>query len=199
MCDFLQALSALSIEGRRPVSLRRGLMLDDVFSFEKMLVLITSGSLEVLGRSGNLVNILTQGDAFGVSNLFIDSPLPSRLRARDDVELVLLPKEGVRRAMDADTSLYRSYCAMLNGRLEFLMSRVSLLGIKNNRRRLASYLLDGCQVRFSSREELASYLALGKSALFRELAYFGSLGAIDYSGQSITVLDKNILMEVLNA
>ena len=79
------------------------------------------------------------------------------------------------------------------------MSRVSLLGIKNNRRRLASYLLDGCQVRFSSREELASYLALGKSALFRELAYFGSLGAIDYSGQSITVLDKNILMEVLNA
>ncbi len=199
MDAFTHALLGLDIAGRRELTLRKGLLLDDVFSSSSMLVVIMSGELEVLCPAGGLANVLASGAVYGISNLFVEDSLASRLRAKSDVSLVLLPKEEVRTAMDADVRLYRLYCALLNRRLDFLFGRVDTLSLKSNRKRVAKCLLDGQAGRFSSREELANYLALGKSALFRELAHLAACGAISYDKDDIRVIDSERLKEVLNA
>ena len=199
MDAFVKAILELDIEGRKALSLRKGLLLDDVFPSGAMLVVIQSGQLEVLCAGGGLANVLGPGEAYGISNLFCEDALASRLRAKSDVALVLMPKDEVRAAIDADSSLSHLYCAMLNRKLDFLFSRVSTLSLKSNRKRVAKCLLEGQGGRFSSREEMAKYLAIGKSALFRELAWLESCGAISYTKEDITVLDEERLREVLNA
>lgn len=197
MYEFTSLLLKADPDGMKRISLRRGLMLDDVFSSQSMIVVIEKGKLEVVCHSGALANILHDGEIYGVQNLYLDSPLASVLCAGSDVDLILIPKETVRSLIDSDRDLAHAYCQMLNERIGFLVSRVSLLGIKSNRKRLAAWLLMEGQRSFSSREELADYLALGKSALFRELARLEELGAVEYSARDIAVLDRTILEEVL--
>ena len=199
MQGFLSLILDRTIEGRRSVHLRKGLLLDDVFPTGRMVVVIDSGELEVRCRYGGLANILTAGEAYGIANLFCDEPLPGRLRTRSDVELTLLPKAAVRHLMDRDTGLYHAYCRLVNRKLDFLFSRVELLSIKSNRRRVACYLLSEDEGPLPSRDALADYLAMGRSALFRELGYLESVGAISYSAQDIVVLDRERLKEVADA
>lgn len=199
MQSFLSLLLASQIDGRRSVYVRKGLSLDDVFPSGKMIVVIDSGELEVRCRHGALANIISAGDAYGISNLFCDAPLASHLKARTDVALTLLPKQSVRSLMDGDIRLYHEYCRLLNRKLDFLFSRVELLSIKSNRKRVAGYLLSPPGGPLPSREALADYLAMGRSALFRELGHLEEIGAISYSSQDIVVLDRNRLKEVADA
>ena len=76
---------------------------------------------------------------------------------------------------------------------------MELLSIKSNRRRVACYLLSEDEGPLPSRDALADYLAMGRSALFRELGYLESVGAISYSAQDIVVLDRERLKEVADA
>ena len=99
--------------------------------------------------------------------------------------------------MDKDLAFLHAYCRLLNDRLGFLMSRISLLSLKSNRQRVAAWVLDGMPGLFKRREELAGYLAISRSALFRELSYFTDVGALRVEGDVIEVLDEGKLMEVL--
>ena len=188
-----------SREDQKELNLRKGLAVDDVFPGGEMLVYIKSGLLEVHVSSGALVNLLSEGQMYGISNLFCEDELQSRLRAKTDCTLILIHKEKAREIMEKRQELYRAYCTMMNGKIGFLLSHISLLSIKSNRKRLAAFLLEEDAKMFSSREELADYLAMGRSALFRELSYLTEKGAIEYGNQKIEIIDKNILLEVLNA
>ena len=199
MQSFLDSLLKYDIPGKRSVSLRKGMLLDDVFSSQKMIVIIAQGVLEVFSMHGALISKLSQGQAYGISNLFCDNGLRSRMKAQSDVSLVLLPKEEVLKLLDSHIELYHAYCRILNEKLDFLLSRVNLLSVKSNRKRLAAYLLQSDGVSISSRQELADYLALGKSALFRELGWLRDTGAIRWEGACIEVIDEEKLLEVLNA
>ena len=198
MQDFKHYLTTCdAIEGRR-LAIRKGQFLDDMRpDGEPVLVLVEEGSVEVLGRSGTLVNKLAPGSVFGVVNLFSGEAMPSRLRAVEDAILVLFPKSAVRQAMDKDLAFLHAYCRLLNDRLGFLMSRISLLSLKSNRQRVAAWVLDGMPGLFKRREELAGYLAISRSALFRELSFFTDVGALRVEGDVIEVLDEGKLMEVL--
>lgn len=199
MQEFLERLLTYPIDGKTSITLQKGRRADDVYSDGRMIVIIESGTLEVRSRSGGLVNILHEGDAFGISNLFCDDNLETRLIARCICRLTLLPKSAVKALMDAHVCLYHAYCATVNRKLAFLLSRVSLLSIKSNRKRVAAFLLGDESLSFSSREEMASYLCLGKSALFRELRFLSDCGAVEWNNHEIRVLDRSRLEEVLDA
>ena len=199
MQEFLERLLTYPIDGKTSITLQKGRRADDVYSDGRMIVIIESGTLEVRSRSGGLVNILHEGDAFGISNLFCDDNLETRLIARCICRLTLLPKSAVKALMDAHVGLYHAYCATVNRKLAFLLSRVSLLSIKSNRKRVAAFLLVDARLSFSSREEMASYLCLGKSALFRELRFLSDCGAVEWNNHEIRVLDRSRLEEVLDA
>lgn len=199
MQDFTKLLLSSEICGKRQLELRKGLWCDDVFNKERMIVIITSGQLEVVAPSGAIINILNAGEVYAIASLYLEESLFSRLRARSDVSLILIPRSEVLRLLDEDRTLNHAYCALLNQKLDFLFSRVSLLSIKNNRRRLASYLADEQRPAFSTKDELASFLALGRSALFRELAFLAEQGIISLDNGEIKVIDKEKLLEVIHA
>ena len=199
MQDFTKLLLSSEICGKRQLELRKGLWCDDVFNKERMIVIITSGQLEVVAPSGAIINILNAGEVYAIASLYLEESLFSRLRARSDVSLILIPRSEVLRLLDEDRMLNHAYCALLNQKLDFLFSRVSLLSIKNNRRRLVSYLADEQRPAFSTKDELASFLALGRSALFRELAFLAEQGIISLDNGEIKVTDKEKLLEVIHA
>ena len=199
MQDFTKLLLSSEICGKRQLELRKGLWCDDVFNKERMIVIITSGQLEVVAPSGAIINILNAGEVYAIASLYLEESLFSRLRARSDVSLILIPRSEVLRLLDEDRMLNHAYCVLLNQKLDFLFSRVSLLSIKNNRRRLASYLADEQRPAFSTKDELASFLALGRSALFRELAFLAEQGIISPDNGEIKVTDKEKLLEVIHA
>ncbi len=199
MQEFLEQLMTYPIKEKGSLFLKKGRRADDVYSDGRMIVIIDSGILEVRSSTGGLINILHEGDAFGISNLFCEEDLRTKLTAKSDCCLTLLPKTSVRALMDEHVSLYHAYCATVNRKLSFLLSRVSLLSIKSNRKRVASFLLGEEMPEFSSREEMASYLCLGKSALFRELKFLSDCAAVEWNNQEIKVLDRSRLQEVLDA
>ncbi len=91
----------------------------------------------------------------------------------------------------------REYCALLNERISFLHSRITTISAASNREKLARYLLSGQRGKTESRDELASYLAMGRSALFRELKFFEENNCIRLSSHAIEVLDEEKIRSFL--
>ena len=102
MQDFTKLLLSSEIYGKRQLELRKGLWCDDVFNKERMIVIITSGQLEVVAPSGAIINILNAGEVYAIASLYLEESLFSRLRARSDVSLILIPRSEVLRLLDED-------------------------------------------------------------------------------------------------
>ena len=83
----------------------------------------------------------------------------------------------------------------MNSRISFLLSRIDLLTKESSREKVRSYLLTK-NIEFSSRTQLASYLGIARSALFKELKYFEELGAIETKGHKIIIKDIEKLKEI---
>lgn len=192
MREFMTKLAERGLAAGE-VEVPRGRLVDDRAEGRACIVEVVSGEIEVLSDAGGLVSTLLPGDVFGVSNLFSEDTLPARLRAKAPSVVRLTPKDRAIREMEASPELWRAYCAGLNHKLSYLVSRVSVLSLKSNRARVAAFLLSSPEKTFSSRSEMADFLAIGKSALFRELARFEDEGAISVGGGEIKVLDKELL------
>ena len=154
--------------------------------YKKIAAFVTAAALLLSGCSG-----LSEKRNLTYTDTLYDTVI--------SVQILDPAKEEVLKLLDSHIELYHAYCRILNEKLDFLLSRVNLLSVKSNRKRLAAYLLQSDGVSISSRQELADYLALGKSALFRELGWLRDAGAIRWEGACIEVIDKEKLLEVLNA
>ena len=178
------------------INARKGHMVDDEASLSSV-VLIKSGEVEVKSLNGTLIQLLKSGSVYGVSNLFDEEKLQTRLCCLEDSTLIFVPKEVFRKKLLKNEEALFLYCRFINSRLSFLLSRIDLLTQGTSREKVRLYLLSS-KIKFSSRTQLASYLGIARSALFKELKYFDDLGAIETKGHEIIIKDIDKLKENKN-
>lgn len=170
---------------------KKGRFCDDRIMDTSALSYVEKGKVGVYDLNGTLLSILTPGSVYGISNLYSGEDLPSRLKCEEESRLIMFSKETVRRALESNPDAMQAYCRILNEKISFLISRISSLTTPSNRERLGAYLVSDNKPCFESREQLASYLGMGRSALFRELKFFEENGCIRTSGHDIEVLDAD--------
>lgn len=179
------------------VSEKKGRFADDRYADTSSLVYIESGRVEVYDQGGVLISVLEDGDIYGISNLYSEERLPGRLMCAEDSLLIFFSKELVRQVLSQDAKAMENYCEILNGKISFLLSRIATLCQSTARKKVGMYLISPPDVEFSSREQMASYLGIARSALFRELKFFEEHDCIRSDGGTITVLDAENIRSMI--
>ena len=194
--DISELFTILSFDQKDIVCInaRKGHLVDDEAKLYSV-VLIKSGLVEVRSANGTLIQLLKQNSVYGVSNLFCDERLKTKLSCLEDSILIFVSKEVFRKKLLKNEEALTLYCTFMNSRISFLLSRIDLLTKESSREKVRSYLLTK-NIEFSSRTQLASYLGIARSALFKELKYFEELGAIETKGHKIIIKDIEKLKEI---
>ena len=192
-------LTTLSLKKEDGITIRekRGRFCDDKVMGHSALAYILEGRVAVYDANGTLLSILQSGDIYGIANLYSEEDLPASLRCEEDSTLIMFSKETVRSSLASSIASMEAYCHLLNEKISFLLNRITSLTTASNRERLASYLLSEGHPEFTSRLELASYLGMGRSALFRELKFFEENDCIRSDGHAIKVLNADHIRSLI--
>ncbi len=184
----------------------RGRLIEDRSGDEACAVLVESGSVEVFSVSldGNevLLSTLSQGEMFGICNLFEPDELRTVLQCRTDCELLFIPKKTLKDIILKSTESMAEYAALCNRKIQFLIRRIEQLSLNSARTKLAGYLLSqsvGTEgiLRPETKEALSLALGVSRATLYRELASLQDSGAILNEGTRIIVMKREILEELL--
>lgn len=184
-------------------SFKRGEPVADTLDGEPVIGVIAKGRVGVFGISPGESEIslssLGPGEAFGISNLFTENELETRLCCRERTDIVFVPKQAFLQMLSASPALAARYMTLLNGKIRFLIRRIALLTAHSGRAKLADYLLtnadQGNTVRLGcSKEQLAKLLGMSRAALFRELAALSGAGLIRAERSRITLLDRDAFL-----
>lgn len=168
--------------------------------------LILSGQVDAysVALDGKDVQLssLTAGDCFGVCNLLAKAELETVLRCAEDSDILYISKPVLLRLMQQDSAFALRYAALCNQKIQFLIRRIELLTMQSCRGRIIAYLLekqnaDHLVQLTGSREDLARQLGVSRAALFRELAALQSRRAIQANGNTIRLLDADLLEDLL--
>ena len=152
---------------------KKGREVDNRLGSSDCVVVVSSGLLGVYTSSGSqsgvLLSQLRSGDAFGVSNLFLEEELGTRLFVIEDCLLVFIPKQVIKTKLATDPEFAISYNVYLNQKINFLLYRLSLLSLPTAKERVKAFLnID--HFNFNTKEEIASYLGISRSQLCRALS-----------------------------
>lgn len=184
-------------------SFKRGEAVADTLDGAPVIGIIAKGCVGVYGispgESAVGLSSLGAGEAFGISNLFTQGALETRLRCRERTDIVFVPKQAFLQMLGSSPVLAERYMTLLNGKIRFLIRRVALLTAHSGRAKLADYLLsnvgsDGTVRLDCSKAQLATLLGMSRAALFRELAALADAGLIDVAKNRITLLDRDAVI-----
>lgn len=188
-------------------SFKRGDAVADTLDGESVIGIIAKGRVGVYGispgESAVSLSSLGAGEAFGISNLFTQNALETRLCCRERTDIVFVPKRVFLQMLGASPVLAERYMTLLNGKIRFLLRRVALLTAHSGRAKLADYLManassDGVVRLDCSKAQLATLLGMSRAALFRELATLSDAGLIEVAKNCITLLDRNAVLRRVN-
>lgn len=195
-CEFDE--SALTAQ-----SFKRGETVADTLNGEPVIGIIAKGRVGVFGISPDQSEVslssLGAGEVFGISNLFTQNALETRLVCRERTDIVFVSKQAFLRMLAVSPVLSERYMTLLNGKIRFLIRRIALLTAHSGRAKLADFLLTNADqnntLRLAcSKEQLAKILGMSRAALFRELSALSAAGLIRVERSSITLLDRSAFL-----
>ncbi len=183
----------------------KGRIVEDRRDDEACVVLVGSGQVEVFSVSldGNevLLSVLSQGDMFGICNLFEQDELRTVLQCKTDCELLFIPKTALKAAILEFPEAMSEYAGLCNRKIQFLIRRIEQLSLNSARAKLAGYLLsqsaEAALALPGTKESLSLMLGISRAALYRELACLQEVGAILNEGSRIIVINREILENFL--
>lgn len=149
---------------------KKGREVDDNLGLDDFVVFIMEGKLGVHSASNKdvLLSILNKGDVFGLSNLYSEKELNSRLYVIEDCSLCFVSKEKVRALFARNEKLRNEYNVYLNDKMNFLLRRIALLTLPNAKERVEAYYKgDNLDLNLTSKDEISSYLGISRTQLFR--------------------------------
>lgn len=184
------------------LELKKHSLLADSYSESRYVVEIVSGSVLVQSQITDakrvLITKLESESLFGISNLFIENELKTVLECTQDAKLFLVPKSLMKRRLAENSKAMEYYCTLMNQKLQFLIGRIENISLPSARSKVASALISGRFLKAKRKEDIASYLAISKATLFRELNYFLEMGYITKEGRNIRVIDPDALDSYLS-
>jgi CRP-like cAMP-binding protein len=161
--------------------------------------ILLEGKAEVLTPDVShptLLRYLSDGDLFGITNLFSGEAFVSVIRAKTATTVCFFSDRTVRELMARDDGFLEKYLAFLSGRIRFLNRKISYLTAGSAERRLALYLTsyDREEIRLSdSISSLSELLGVGRASLYRAFERLGADGYLEKKGRTLRLPDREAL------
>lgn len=170
------------------------------------MFVVLSGRVKIVRTSAagreQVLHVVEAGDHFNAVPVFDGGPTPADAIALTDVELILLPRDGLRSLIDADPALAAAFLSELAGRMRHLVGLVDSLALHTVQGRLARLLLTqaeaadrGEPVSPLTQAEMAARLGTVREMVGRTLKTFEALGLVRIERGAMVVTDRAGLEE----
>ncbi len=185
---------------------KKGDVIFDEVNSVPSIALIHSGEVFVCfmneDNKKTIVNTLSQGSCFGISNLLFNHKLDTTLECKTDVTIIYIPKKEVVKAMENDAKLAMRYGAHCNEKISFLIKKIEFFTIQSAREKFIKFLLsnknDDNTINLGiKREEIALKIGISRAALYREIKHLQNQNAIILTKSDIKICDEEILHSIL--
>ncbi|MBN4069611.1 MAG: hypothetical protein COA82_13455 [Alkaliphilus sp.] len=169
-------------------------------NYKNKIVIILSGvaRVEQNHEDGSIIFMrrLQAGDIFGVLTICCEFPLfPTSIVFEKASRVLLLSEESVLTLIQSHRIILINYLTFLNGRVRFLFNRISLFTTNLADKKLLLYLGQyGEKINSStftlpySKVELAEYLGVSRSSLYRAFDKLSAKRMISVKGKTIELL-----------
>ncbi len=122
--------------------------------------------------------------------------------ANTDVLVISFSRVQIEQRMQSSVEFMYNLISFISSRVEFLSAHIAILTQKNIKAKIAFYILlcsDGSSYKFDkSIAKLASYIAVERPSLSREISKMVDEGIISYAKGSGEILDDRRLKELLD-
>ena len=181
---------------------------DTIFSperFENKIGFVLNGSLEVRhhGRNGKVVlNILNEGDSFGVLAVFNDSSFPTEIYVKKTSDVLFINKDELICLIRKSSEVALNVIRFLSNRIEFLNNRIENVTKVSVDKKLGSYLLSrvksegACELQFNVKK-CSESLGAGRASIYRAIESLENKGYIKAENKFIKIIDQISLEEFL--
>ena len=188
--DFLRQL--------QPIRFQPGEEIYSAQRFRSAIAILLSGSAQVRGHSGVLMNLLGPGDCFGVAALFHPvEEYVTTVSARTAVSLVFITDKELMDLFRRCPQCAVNYISFLSRRICFLNRRIESFTAPSALAGLGLWLLEqeheGEVNVLQGYTRLAQLLNIGRASLYRSLDLLVERGAITRQERTICILDREKL------
>ena len=188
--DFLRQL--------QPIRFQPGEEIYSAQRFRSAIAILLSGSAQVRGHSGVLMNLLGPGDCFGVAALFHPvEEYVTTVSARTAVSLVFITDKELMDLFRRCPQCAVNYISFLSRRICFLNRRIESFTAPSALAGLGLWLLEqeheGEVKVLQGYTRLAQLLNIGRASLYRSLDLLVERGAITRQERTIRILDREKL------
>ena len=169
-------------------------------STQKTVGIILSGKASVTttdDRRSVLLRQLSQGDVFGIANLFTKEPYVSMIRAVSTCRVLYIPEEAMRRLLESDRNFYYRYLEFLSSKICFLNKKIGYLTAGSPERRLALYLasLGENPIKLPlSISALCEVLDTSRTSLYRAFDRLSEDGFLQKEGRVFHLIDSEAML-----
>lgn len=145
---------------------------------------------------------LSAGDTIGEAVIFSrEARYPATIIALESTAILFLSKQTLAQML-RNSTLMTNFIAILSDRIVMLSGRIRTLSYRTLRQRVADELLRLSKGKANltlpvSRREMSETMGVARPSLSREMATMKSEGLIDYAGRSVTILDRQRLLQCL--
>ena len=188
--DFLRQL--------QPIRFQPGEEIYSAQRFRSAIAILLSGSAQVRGHSGVLMNLLGPGDCFGVAALFHPvEEYVTTVSARTAVSMVFITDKELMDLFRRCPQCAVNYISFLSRRICFLNRRIESFTAPSALAGLGLWLLEqeheGEVKVLQGYTRLAQLLNIGRASLYRSLDLLVERGAITRQERTICILDREKL------
>ncbi|MBO5306149.1 MAG: Crp/Fnr family transcriptional regulator [Clostridia bacterium] len=171
-------------------------------STEKQLGVFLSGNAtahSVDSQNGVLLRSFAKNDMFGLATLFGSrNRYVSIITAKNSCRVMFFSAEDIRVLLD-DPTFSMNYIRCLSDKICYLNTKISCFTAGSPERKLAFFLcLQSPAKSFSlniNANALSEMLNVGRASLYRVFDKFTADGFIKKEGKTITLIDRNAMME----
>ena len=186
------------------VDFARGYIIYSPTTFEKKIGFILDGKCEVRtsrsGGSGAVMNVLGEGDSFGILAAFSDKEFPTEILATKNTRVMFFDKADIISIVSTSRAAASNLIGFLVNRIEFLNERILTFSGGSVEQKLAHYLITQSKSKGESfdfnRKKAAEAISAGRASVYRALDSFAEDGIISYDSKKIYIIDRNGLERI---
>lgn len=170
---------------------------DDKMKDKRMMFLLSGQAVvEQILPDGSSVFLkrLHPGQVFGVLSIFSEDFYPTKVYFEKSGQVLAFEEDDVLKLL-GDQTLLKNYLKFFNSQVQYLLNRISLFSIANGEERLTTYLLRLQKTKQSnqlvlpmSKVELADYLGIARSTLYRSIDKLVKEGVIEVEGNHLNII-----------
>ena len=171
---------------------------------EKKIGYVIDGKCEVCHTRSDgtkvVINILNQGDSFGVLAAFSDNEFPTEIVASKNTKIAFFKKEDIIKFIKSQGEIAMNVIDFMVNRIEFLNEKIITFSGISVEQKLSSYLLSEAKSKGEifefNRKKTAEAISAGRASVYRALDSFVEQGIIDFDSKKIYIIDRKGLERI---